>query len=598
MKKNKKNKENQNKHGFGQGSKRFAWYGIAFVFVLSIIVYGLYFYFESKDLEGWKSRVHAYERMQALYKDWETEKNQVIHVHFGEEVLEFPREVLVKLEDPKSYETRVEALILGLKKQSTWVQALTFVQGIRLQSDPVQFHPDAVLGYAQKKGLLQDAVPSRLSLESGVWVLKESQMRRFISEKELLIAMQKNLEQGIDAFSVKVYEQAPQEDREAMQKALEALKGVEHQRLKLKKDTVLLEFTPEEWTEALVFRDGQWQFKSLFLSTPKWASFVKSQEQKARDVVIRQEGGNWTFSARPQEGRKVDREALDQAIQGLIAQKSLESVYELEMQVMQAQVDVPEELKKRGIREVIGTGYSNFSGSPSNRIHNIHVGMNLFDGWIVPQGEVFSFTQNMGPIDAAHGWLPELVILGDETKPEYGGGLCQVSSTMFRAALYSGLPIVERHEHSYAVSYYARPYGWGLDASVYDPSPDFKFKNDTQGDILIQAVVEGAQAYFVFYGTSDGRKVEMEGPVVYGHYRKTEPVIKKTKALAPGERRLDQAEHPGFKADWWRTIIYADGTRSERENFHSNYEARPPKYLEGAVEEAQEDLPTVDPSQI
>ena len=185
----------------------------------------------------------------------------------------------------------------------------------------------------------------------------------------------------------------------------------------------------------------------------------------------------------------------------------------------------------------------------------------------------------MGPIDGggwAHGWLPELVIKGNDTIPEYGGGLCQVSPTMFRAALYSGLEITARRNHSYAVSYYT-PYG--LDATIYDPWPDFKFKNDTPAHLLIQGYTEGSEAYFVFYGTQDDRSVEMEGPFVYNYHSASTPWIEYTNTLAPGERQLKAYAHTGFDVDWYRTVTYGDGTQGERENYHSSYEARPHSVL-------------------
>lgn len=246
------------------------------------------------------------------------------------------------------------------------------------------------------------------------------------------------------------------------------------------------------------------------------------------------------------------------------------------------EVTVPQSLQDRGVVELLGYGYSDFSGSPYNRIHNVNLGMQTFSGVIVEQGEEFSFTSLMGPITAAYGWKPELVIKGDETIPEYGGGLCQVSSTMYRAALYLGLPITNRKNHSYAVSYYAYPNGYGLDATIYDPAPDLRFLNDTPGDILIQGYTEGNNAYFVFYGTNDGRSMQMEGPYTYDFRGIPASVTEYTDQLEPGTRILDAYGHTGFKVDWYRTVTHADGTQGEKETIHSNYEARPARYLEGS----------------
>lgn len=246
------------------------------------------------------------------------------------------------------------------------------------------------------------------------------------------------------------------------------------------------------------------------------------------------------------------------------------------------QVTVSDSLKESGITDLISVGYSTLRGSPSNRIHNITYGLSKFNGIIIAPNEEFSFTKILGEVDAAHGWLPELVIKGDETIPEYGGGLCQVSTTMYRAALYGGLPITARTNHSYAVSYYAYPYGYGLDATVYVPLPDMRFINDTGANILVQSYVDGTDAYYVFYGKNDGRYMKMEGPFSYGYKKDTSIVTEYTDTLAPGVRQLKEHAHTGFQVDWYRTVFNADDTiRIARELIHSDYETRPAKYLEG-----------------
>ena len=186
-------------------------------------------------------------------------------------------------------------------------------------------------------------------------------------------------------------------------------------------------------------------------------------------------------------------------------------------------------------------------------------------------------------MDAASGYYKELVITNNETKPEYGGGLCQVSSTMYRAVLYGGLPVVARTEHSYAVSYYAYPSGYGLDATIYQPAPDLKFTNDTGSYILIQSYSEGTSAYFKFYGTDDGRTVIMDGPYYSNRVGAPADIIVYTTELAAGETQKKDSAHNGFDATWYRTIIGSDGTE-ETETIFSHYQAWPAKYLVGIAE--------------
>ena len=331
--------------------------------------------------------------------------------------------------------------------------------------------------------------------------------------------------------------------------------------------------------------------------------YVESDPQPA--TITENEDGTFTFEGSARFGKEIIKLDLRADIFTALIEEPTEAFIEIPVNHEQPEITVSDSLAARGITQLIGVGYSTYKTSPINRIANVNHGFEKFNGTLLAQGEEFSFTTLMGPIDAAHGWLPELVIKGDETIPEYGGGMCQVSSTMFRAALYSGLPITARKNHSYAVSYYEYPYGYGLDATVYDPNPDLRFVNDTPGSLLIQGYTDGFDAYFVFYGTSDGRTVQMEGPYSYDYVGPPAAVTTYTDALAPGERELDEYGHTGFKVDWYRTVNYPQYTEEEladgiyvspyaaaahgvRENIHSNYEARPAKYNEGTAEVSEE----------
>ncbi|QQS60978.1 MAG: VanW family protein [Candidatus Moraniibacteriota bacterium] len=162
-----------------------------------------------------------------------------------------------------------------------------------------------------------------------------------------------------------------------------------------------------------------------------------------------------------------------------------------------------------GITSLIGEGRSNFSGSSQDRLFNIRFGYEKYHGALIKPGEEFSFVEILGEVDEKNGWRPELVIRNNRTEPEYGGGICQVSTTLFRAAIFSGLKITMRQAHSYPVKYY-EPIGF--DASVYVPMPDMRFVNNTPGHILIQGEIKGKELIFRIYGTNDGRKVTVEEP--------------------------------------------------------------------------------------
>lgn len=215
-----------------------------------------------------------------------------------------------------------------------------------------------------------------------------------------------------------------------------------------------------------------------------------------------------------------------------------------------------------GIREIIGTGHSNFAGSPNNRRFNIKVGASKLHGLIIKPGDEFSLVKALGDVNKEAGYLPELVIKGNKTIPEYGGGLCQVATTVFRTALATGLPITERRNHSYRVSYYEPA---GTDATIYIPNPDLKFKNDTGENILIQARFEGYNdIYFDFWGKSDGRISTTTYPVIYNIVKPGPTKIIETTELSPGEKKCTERAHSGAEAYFDYTVIY--NPEDENEN--------------------------------
>lgn len=203
-------------------------------------------------------------------------------------------------------------------------------------------------------------------------------------------------------------------------------------------------------------------------------------------------------------------------------------------------------LEQFGITTLLAKGESDFKGSTSNRIHNITVGVAKFQGLLLKPGEEFSFNRNLGEVDAVQGYQAELVIKNNKVIPEYGGGLCQVSTTLFRSVLNSGLLILERHPHSFPVHYYNPQ---GFDATIYPGVSDLRFKNDTASHLLIQNHIEGTKLVFEIFGSSDGRKVVLRGPKV-----------------------LEQNNNGSMKTVLTRKIILTDDTVKE-ENFWSNYKS-------------------------
>ncbi len=220
-----------------------------------------------------------------------------------------------------------------------------------------------------------------------------------------------------------------------------------------------------------------------------------------------------------------------------------------------------------GIEKIIGQGESDFAGSPPNRVHNILQGVKTLDGLLIKPNEEFSLNKALGPINAQTGYLPELVIKGNKTVPEYGGGLCQIATTMFRAAVNTGLPITERQAHAYQVSYYKPA---GTDATIYDPQPDLKFINDTGHYILIQAKIKGTHLTFQFWGTPDGRKVTVTKPKVFNIVPPGPTKFIPTDTLPPGVKKYTERAHNGADAEFTQIVTYPNG-KVRKKVFYSHY---------------------------
>ena len=227
---------------------------------------------------------------------------------------------------------------------------------------------------------------------------------------------------------------------------------------------------------------------------------------------------------------------------------NLEKNIEIEIITEKIQPEITiESIDNMGITALLATGESNFYGSPKNRIHNITVGASKFHGILIGPEDEFSFNKVLGKVGAKQGYLPELVIKKGVTTPEYGGGLCQVSTTAFRAAVNTGLEITERKNHAYPVKYYNPQ---GTDATIYPPHPDLRFKNNTPAYILIQTRIEGNKLYFDFYGSDDKRKVVLTGPYVY-----------------------DEKASGAMKATWTQEVYDKNGGLEFKKVFYSNYKS-------------------------
>ncbi len=242
-----------------------------------------------------------------------------------------------------------------------------------------------------------------------------------------------------------------------------------------------------------------------------------------------------------------------------------------------------EDINGYGITELIGVGESSFRGSIPGRVHNIALAASRINGILIAPGEIFSFNQALGDISAATGYKQAYVIKQGRTVLDDGGGVCQVSTTFFRAALNSGLPIKERHAHSYRVSYYeqdgVKP---GFDATVYAPTYDLKVENNTGNYILIQAKTDtiNYKLTFEFYGKKDGRTVEIS-PVHLWDALPSPPELRQDDPTLPMGviKQVDWAA-PGIKAAFDYKVSRGDEILTEQ-TFYSNFIPWQAVYLVG-----------------
>ncbi len=229
------------------------------------------------------------------------------------------------------------------------------------------------------------------------------------------------------------------------------------------------------------------------------------------------------------DGQAIDYEKLidsfEKYVPSIVKEATPKTItVQLPIKVLEPEVPT-EKANNLGIVEVIGQGVSHYAGSIPNRAHNVALAASKINGILIAPGEVFSFNKAIGNIDRYTGYKEAYVIQGGKTVLGDGGGVCQVSTTLFRAVLNTGLPVEERYGHAYRVGYYEQQSAPGLDATIYVPTVDFKFKNDTGHHILIQSYVDPSamSLTFTFYGTSDGREVVVSEPVITSQTPPPEP---------------------------------------------------------------------------
>jgi len=242
-----------------------------------------------------------------------------------------------------------------------------------------------------------------------------------------------------------------------------------------------------------------------------------------------------------------------------------------------------EDAESLGIKELISEATTYFKGSSQGRMHNIQVAASRFHGLVIPPGGTFSFNEHLGEVSAATGYEESIIIWGNRSAVGIGGGVCQVSTTAFRAAFWGGYPITERWAHGYRVGWYEPPVG--MDATVYSSQVDFKFVNDTPYYLLIETEtdLQAGTVTFRFYSTQTGRTVELEGPFEANVVPHGPDIYREDPTLPKGTTKQIDWAHDGVDVTVYRIVEESDKVLW-KDTFFSRYRPWQAVYLVGTGE--------------
>ncbi|MBW7882711.1 MAG: VanW family protein [Caldilineaceae bacterium] len=307
------------------------------------------------------------------------------------------------------------------------------------------------------------------------------------------------------------------------------------------------------------------------------ASLAEQVSVPARNARLRFNPltGGVTVLQPSQPGRRLNVDATVAAVRDALAAGSAEAP--LVVEKVEPAVDM-NKTAEMGIRELVVSGSTYFAGSSASRIRNIEVAADKFDGVVIPPEGLFSFNDIVRDVSSANGFEDSLIIWGDRTAVGVGGGVCQVSTTIFRAAYEGGFPIVQRYNHGYVVDWYGKP---GLDATIFTPTVDFQFRNDTGAYLLIEPVVDAVNGVITFnlYGTKPDREVTISEPEISDIIEPEAPIYTVDESLAPGQKKQVDWEKEGMTVTVRRTIVENGTTRTD--TLTSKYQPWRAVYLVG-----------------
>jgi vancomycin resistance protein YoaR len=340
---------------------------------------------------------------------------------------------------------------------------------------------------------------------------------------------------------------------------------------------------PQSLAEFLTLSPGEnGQIELVFHHDPivsYLADLITDVNRSARNAQVAWGGSGVVATSPSQNG--IERDLYGTVARLEEAIRNGERSVELAYSVTRPAID-SSNLHELGIEGLMSQGESAFWNSAPSRVHNIQVAAGYLDGTLIPPGTEFSFNQAVGEISLDRGYQEGYVIEAEATVEGVGGGVCQVSTTVFRAAFFSGLPITERHPHAYIVGYYEQG-NWplGFDAAIFQPGLDFRFVNSTDSYMLLHTHVADGRLYVNLYGPDLGYSVEMGEPVISSETDPPSDVEILDESLAPGQRRQVEEARPGLEITLPRTVTNRNGEVVRQDYFYSNFQPWANRYLVG-----------------
>ncbi|MBQ6538196.1 MAG: VanW family protein [Eubacterium sp.] len=322
---------------------------------------------------------------------------------------------------------------------------------------------------------------------------------------------------------------------------------------------------------------------SYTYSEKKVKKFVKKKcgknVKKAKNATVKMENGEFKYT-KSRDGISVDVDATIDVIKSAVEQ-TLEGDIEVEAILIVEKPEITYEQVKK-CKDKIGSFSTSFSAGNVSRSKNLANAARLISGSVVYPGETFSVHDTISPMTEENGYYAAPSYNNGKVEDSIGGGVCQVSTTLYNAILRAELEIVQRAPHSMVVSY-VKP---SMDAAIAGDYKDFKFRNNTDVPVLIQGWTDSGQLYFNVYGeeTRDpDRKVEFVSEVL----KKTEPgedkvVLDPTKP--PSYEHVEQSAHIGYEAVLWK-VVTENGKTTKKQINSSSYKAVPRTVTKGSGKE-------------